>query len=107
MNGLQVKEIVPFEPSEVAHGKLIGSCNRKFAVYIAVVAAILKTIEASVSENGVITPSEPLVGPAQAVITLIVEEPAPNEKTIRAMEEPVGYSPRFNTVAELKADLDD
>ncbi len=69
--------------------------------------ATLKTIDATVSADGTITPAEPVTGPARAVLTLLVESPEPNQATREAMAEPLEDLPRFATVDALKADLED
>ena len=69
-------------------------------------AAILKTIDASVSADGTITLAEAVTGPAKAVLTLLIEEPEANKKTLQAIAEPLSGLPRFASLAALKADLD-
>ena len=69
--------------------------------------ATLKTVEATVSEDGTVTLSEPVTGPARAVVTLLIEEPSePNATTREAMNEPPEDLPRFASVDALKADLE-
>ncbi len=46
-------------------------------------SATLKTIAATVSADGTITPAEPVTGPARAVLTVLVEQPEPNGLTPR------------------------
>ena len=70
-------------------------------------SATLKTIAATVSADGTITPAEPVTGPARAVLTVLVEQPEPNGLTRGAIAEPLEDLPRFDTVAALKADLED
>jgi len=76
------------------------------SAYILAMAATLKTIQASVSADGILTLAEPVTGPALAVVTLLVEEPEPNETTLEALDEPLAGLPRFATIAALKADLE-
>ena len=69
--------------------------------------ATLKTVEAIVSEDGTVTLAEPVTGPARAVLTLIIEEPAePNATTEQAMNESLEGLPRFASVDALKAELE-
>ena len=68
-------------------------------------AATLRTIEATVSEDGVITPAEPVTGPCKAVITLLIDEWLPNAVTVAAIEEPIDGLPRYRTAEEAKAAL--
>ena len=69
--------------------------------------ARLKTIEATVSEDGIVTLAEPVSGPARAVLTLLIEEQTePNATTRDAMNEPLEDLPRFASVASLKTDLE-
>jgi hypothetical protein len=71
------------------------------------VPAILKTVEAIVSEDGTVTLAEPVTGPARGVLTFLVEEPAePSATTREAMDEPLENLPRFASVDALKADLE-
>ncbi len=68
--------------------------------------ATLRTVEATVSEDGTVTLAEPVTGPARAVLTLLIEEPSePNSTTREAMNEPHEDLPRFASVDALKADL--
>ena len=70
-------------------------------------SATLKTVEATVSADGVVTLCEPVTGPARAVVTLLIEDPAePNAATREAMNEPLEGLPRFSSVNALKADLE-
>lgn len=68
---------------------------------------ILKTVEATVAEDGTITPAEPLTGPARAVVTLLIEQSDPTAVTRAAMAEPLEALPRFATLDELRAELDE
>ncbi len=68
-------------------------------------AAALKTIQATVSADGVVTTQEPIWGPCGAVVTLLVEEKIPNAVTRAAMDEPTDDLPRYATAAEAKAAL--
>jgi hypothetical protein len=51
-------------------------------------AAALRTIEASVSADGVVTTAEPVFGSCKAVLTILVNEKIPNAVTHAAMDEP-------------------
>ena len=68
-------------------------------------AATLRTIEATVSADGVVTLAEPVTGPCKAVITVLVEEWTPNAVTQAAMNEPIDDLPRFRSPQEAKAAL--
>ena len=67
-------------------------------------SASLKTVEATVSEEGIVTLAEQVTGPCKAVLTLLVEEPTPNSETLAAMNEPTEGLPRYSA-AEAKAAL--
>ena len=68
-------------------------------------SASLKAIQATVSEDGVVTLAEHVTGPCKAVLTLLVEEPVPNAETLAAMNEPDDDLPRYATASEAKAAL--
>ncbi len=68
-------------------------------------SAALKAIQATVSEEGVVTLAEPVVGPCKAVLTLLVEEPTPNAETLAAINEPSTGLERYPTAAKAKAAL--
>jgi len=68
-------------------------------------AASLKTIQATVSADGVVTTAEPIYGPCVAVITLLVDEKIPNAVTRAAMDEPNEDLPRYPTASQAKAAL--
>jgi hypothetical protein len=68
-------------------------------------AATLKTIEATVSAEGVVTTAEPIFGPCKAVLTLLVDEKIPNAETLAAMNEPNEGLPRYKTTSQAKAAL--
>ena len=65
-------------------------------------AASLRVIEATVSEDGTVTLAEPVKGPCKAVLTLLVEQPEPNSDTRAAMDEPTEGLPRFKSASEAK-----
>ena len=69
-------------------------------------SASLRTVEATVSPEGIVTLSEPVFGPARAILTLLVEDSEPNADTRAAMNEPVEGLPRFTTVDDLMAHLE-
>jgi hypothetical protein len=66
-------------------------------------AASLRTIEATVTADGVVTLAEPVTGPCKAVVTLLVEEWIPNPETIKAMEEPTDDLPRYSSAEKAIA----
>jgi hypothetical protein len=68
-------------------------------------AASLRTIEATVSADGVVTLAEPVTGPCKAVVTLLVEDRIPNAVTLAAMNEPIAGLPRYRTAEDAKAAL--
>jgi hypothetical protein len=68
-------------------------------------AATLKTIEATVSADGVVTTAEPIFGPCKAVLTLLVDEKIPNAVTQAAMDEPTEDLPRYTSASQAKAAL--
>jgi hypothetical protein len=68
-------------------------------------AASLRTIEATVSADGVVTLAEPVTGPCKAVVTLLVEEWIPNPETLEAMEEPTDDLPRYSSSEKAIAAL--
>ena len=68
-------------------------------------AASLKTIEATVSADGVVTTAEPIFGPCKAVLTLLVDEKVPNAVTRAAMDETDEDLPRYNTMKDIRATL--
>jgi hypothetical protein len=67
--------------------------------------ASLKTIRATVSADGVVTTAEPILGPCEAVITLLVEDKIPNAVTRAAMDESTGDLPRYPSASQAKAAL--
>jgi len=69
-------------------------------------AAALKTIHATVSADGVVTTQEPIWGPCEAVITLLVDEKVPNAVTRAAMDEPTDDLPRYHTMEGIRATLE-
>lgn len=68
-------------------------------------AATLKAIPGNVSADGVVTLSEPVNGPCNACVTLLIEDWTPNAETLAAMDEPVEDLPRYSNEAEAKAAL--
>jgi hypothetical protein len=76
------------------------------AQYGFAMAATLRTIQASVAADGTVSLAEKITGPAKAVLTLLVEEPEANEETAAAIAEPVAGLKRFETLADLKSDLE-
>jgi hypothetical protein len=68
-------------------------------------AATLKTIHATVSADGIVTTQEPIWGPCEAVITLLVEERIPNAVTRAAMDESDEDLPRYTKMEDIKATL--
>ena len=68
-------------------------------------AASLRTIQATVSADGVVTTAEPLFGPCMAVITLLVDEKIPNAVTLAAIQEPTDDLPRYHTMEDIRAAL--
>ena len=68
-------------------------------------SASLKTIEATIDPDGTIHLAEPILGPARAVITVLIEEPSPNATTIDAMREPLETLPSFASVEALLEEL--
>ncbi len=68
-------------------------------------SASLRAIHATVSEDGVVTLTEPVTGPCKAVLTLLVEDPNPNAETLAAMNEPSEGLPRYPTASQAKAAL--
>jgi hypothetical protein len=68
-------------------------------------SASLKTIEATIDPDGTIHLAEPIVGPARAVITVLIEDPFPNATTIDAMREPLESLPFFPSVEALLEEL--
>ncbi len=71
-------------------------------------AASLKTVDAIVEADGTVRLRQPmrLTAPAQAVVTLIVQEDEPNQATRAAIEEPIDGLPRFNDVDTLVRELE-
>jgi len=68
-------------------------------------AASLRTTEATVTADGVVTLAEPVTVPCKAVVTLLVEEWIPNPETIKAMEEPTDDLPRYSSAEKAIAAL--
>ena len=68
-------------------------------------SASLKTVEATVSEEGIVTLAEHVTGPCKAVLTLLIEEPIPNAETLEAMNESTEGLPRYSTASQAKAAL--
>ncbi len=68
-------------------------------------AASLRAIEATVSEDGTVTLAEHVTGPCKAVLTLLVEEPTPDATTLEAMNEPSEGLERYKTASQAKASL--
>jgi hypothetical protein len=68
-------------------------------------AVTLRAIEATVSADGVVTFAEPIIGPAKAFITVLVDEWTPNAETLAAMNEPVEGLPRYKTMEDIRATL--
>lgn len=68
-------------------------------------AAALKTIHATVSADGIVTTKEPIWGPCEAVITLLVEEKIPNAVTRAAMDESDEDLPRYSNMEDIRATL--
>jgi hypothetical protein len=68
-------------------------------------AAVLKTVHATVSADGTITLDEPVAGPTMAVLTFLAEEWVPNTATLEAMAEPVETLPRHPSAKAAKAAL--
>jgi hypothetical protein len=60
-------------------------------------APSLRTIEATVSADGVVTLAEPVTGPCKAVVTLLIDEWTPNATTLEAMGEPTDKLPCYST----------
>ena len=71
-------------------------------------AATLRTIDATVAEDGSVLLAEPVEGPAKAVLTVLIDdELVPNAATIEAMQESVADLPRFQSVEDLMQELED
>ncbi len=70
-------------------------------------SATLRTIDATIEEDGSVLLSEPVEGPARAVLTVLVDDPTPNAATREAMVEPAADLPRFQSVEALLDDLND
>lgn len=68
-------------------------------------SASLKAIQATVSEDGVVTLAEHVTGPCKAVLTLLVEDPTPNAETLAAMNEPSEGLTRYPNASTAKAAL--
>lgn len=68
-------------------------------------SASLKAIQATVSEDGVVTLAEPVTGPCKAVLTLLVEDLNPNAETLATMNGPSEELPRYQTGSQAKAAL--
>ena len=76
-------------------------------------AATLRTIQASVSADGVVTLDEPVSGPRRAILTLIedeAEENHPDAEELQAMLEAeadhaAGNREAFTSLSDLKAKL--
>ncbi len=68
-------------------------------------AASLRTIEATVSADGVVTTAEPVFGPCKAVLTLLIDEKVPNAVTRAAMDESSDDLPRYTNASQAKAAL--
>lgn len=68
-------------------------------------AASLRTIEATVSADGVVTLAEPVTGPCKAVVTLLIDEWVPNATTLEAMTESTEDLPRYRTAEKAIAAL--
>ncbi len=68
-------------------------------------AASLRSIEATVSADGVVTLAEPVTGPCKAVITLLIDEWIPNSTTLEAMGEPTEELPRYRSAEKAIAAL--
>ena len=69
------------------------------------VAAILKTVHATISADGTVTLDEPVAGPTMAVLTFLVEEWVPNAETLEAMAEPIEALPRHHSAKAAKSAL--
>lgn len=72
---------------------------------------ILKAIEATIHPDGSIRMDRPFAvsEPTRIIVTMACEEKEPNAETRRAMEQCLDGlkgQPRFDTVAELMADLE-
>jgi hypothetical protein len=65
----------------------------------------LRAIQATVSEDGVVTLAEHVTGPCKAVLTLLVEDPTPNTETFAAMNEPSVGLTRYPNASQAKAVL--
>jgi hypothetical protein len=52
-----------------------------------------------------VTTAEPILGPCEAVITLLVEDKIPNAVTRAAMDESTGDLPRYPSASQAKAAL--
>ncbi len=68
-------------------------------------AAVLKTVHATVAADGTITLDEPVAGPTMAVLTFLVDEWVPNAETLEAMAEPIDALPRHRSAKSAKAAL--
>ena len=68
-------------------------------------AAALKTIQATVSADGVVTLAEPVIGPCKAVVTVLVDEWTPNATTLAAMSELIDELPRLRSVEDIRSNL--
>ena len=68
-------------------------------------SATLRTIEATVSADGVVTLAEPITGLCKAVLTILVDEWIPDATTLEAMDESTDELPRYRSAAEAIAAL--
>jgi len=68
--------------------------------------ASLKTVEATIDADGTIHLSEPLQGPARAVVTVLIEDLEPNDTTVAAIRESLEKLPRYSSIEGLLEDLD-
>ena len=73
--------------------------------YHPLMAAVLKTVHATVSADGTVTLDEPVAGPTMAVLTFLVEEWVPNAETLEAMAEPIEALPRHHSAKAAKSAL--
>ena len=70
--------------------------------------ASLRTVDAVVEADGTVRLRHPmrLSGPTSAVVTFLVRDDEPNEKTRRAIEEPTEGLPRFESADALFQELE-
>ena len=68
-------------------------------------AAVLKTVHATVCADCTVTLDEPVPGPTTAVLTFLVEEWVPIAETLEAMAEPIEALPRHRSAKAAKAAL--